>query len=465
MGYRMPMTPEERYALAMRQQQMALNNDPLAGQTFDPGSPLVGQTLDPGALEAAGGLAMPPPPDLSTDGSVAKAGALERMARSTGGMESRLKSQQAYADSLRATPGAKLQRVGPSNIAVANPWDGLEVGFNRALGGYLSGRMGDDYAALDTAKGDQVRAKAEYEDLLAQEARSAASQESSLDRGLRKAIADQTTGTTIRGQDMTAAAAAASQRGQDARAVTTASFFNPNANEPGQSPVLTYRKVGDRVVDNDNNPVDTTGLTPYSPRAANALDPTSAKPTAAQINDQADEERQLAKSTSRFANIDNLAQYSAADANRFSGWNPQAVGGKFAIGPDGKKAQQFQKMLDVEQIGGLLPAISEARLTPVSDSDVKMVAKQYVDASEQPETIAQFYAYNGRQFMERTIAANVGGPITAAEGEDIQRQYDLKTANLALNWGYPAEDLITAGYNPKLVAYIAEKIRREKEGQ
>jgi hypothetical protein len=355
--------------------------------------------------------------------------------------------------------------VGPSNIAVANPWEGLEVGFNRALGGYMSGKMGDKYGELDTAKSEQARAAAEYADLLAQEERAAAAAEAAKDRGLRKTIADQSNTTAIRGQDITAATAAAGQAGQDARDVATLSFFNPNAGEPGEPQVLTYRQMGADVVDANGNPVDVTGLTPYSARANNALDPMSAKPTAAQIEDAADAESALAKATGRFANIDNLAGYSLEDANRFSGMNPQALGGKFALGPDGKQAQRFNKMLDVEQIGGLLPAISEAKLTPVSDSDVKLVAQQYVDAMDQPETIGQFYAYNGRQFIERTIAANIGKSITAEEGAQFQRDYDLKTANLALRWGLPAKDLLTAGYDPRLVAYMAEKIRREKEGQ
>jgi hypothetical protein len=150
MAYGQQMTPEERMMAMLMQRQ----KDPYGITTQGQVQKELEQ-LDPRNLEAAGGMSMPPPPDLS---SSPEQDALSRMTRSTGGMESRLKSQQAYADSLRATPGAKLQRVGPSNIAVANPWEGLEVGFNRALGGYLSSKLGDDYDAVDAAKTDKARA-------------------------------------------------------------------------------------------------------------------------------------------------------------------------------------------------------------------------------------------------------------------------------------------------------------------
>ena len=65
--------------------------------------------------------------------------------------------------------------------------------------------------------------------------------------------------------------------------------------------------------------------------------------------------------------------------------------------------------------------------------------------------------------MERTVKFNEGKSISAVEGKDIMAEYDRETANLALRWGYAAKDLITAGYDPKLVAYTAEKIRRESE--
>ena len=455
MAYGQQMTPEERMMAMLMQRQ----KDPYGITTQGQVQKELEQ-LDPRNLEAAGGMSMPPPPDLS---SSPEQDALSRMTRSTGGMESRLKGQQAYADSLRATPGAKLQRVGPSNIAVANPWEGLEVGFNRALGGYLSSKLGDDYDAVDAAKTDKARATAEYEASLLKDERAYTTGQNDQDRGLRQAIADAGNNVTMRGQDMSGQQAAAVLAGQNARDVTLPSFFNPRAGEPGEPQVLTYRQMGEQVVDNNGQRVDITGMAPYSAVSPQSLDLAGSKPTAAQAKADAEGETQLGKLTGRFANIRKLASYTAQEANDFTGINPQALLGKFALGPDGKRAQQFQKLQSVEEIGGLVPSIAEAKLTPVSDTDVRLVREEFVNSMDQPETTAQFYAYNGRQFMERTVKFNEGKSISAVEGKDIMAEYDRETANLALRWGYAAEDLITAGYDPKLVAYTAEKIRRESE--
>lgn len=43
-----------------------------------------------------------------------------------------------FADSLLTTPDAGPRRLG--NVAVNNPWEGLSVGLQRAMGGYLRGK-------------------------------------------------------------------------------------------------------------------------------------------------------------------------------------------------------------------------------------------------------------------------------------------------------------------------------------
>lgn len=43
-----------------------------------------------------------------------------------------------YADTLLTTPDAGPRRLG--NVVVNNPWEGLAVGMQRAMGGYLRGK-------------------------------------------------------------------------------------------------------------------------------------------------------------------------------------------------------------------------------------------------------------------------------------------------------------------------------------
>ena len=158
------MTPEQRYALAMRQQQIAMGN-PLAGQTFDPGSPLVGQMLDPGnpmqgGMPQQGAAGGGPAPNALPDRPQLTEEQIRAQNESFSGLENAIDSQRSYADMLRGTPSAELQRVGPSNIAVSNIWDGLEVGFNRALGGYMAGKANKKDAELDEKRTEQALSKA-----------------------------------------------------------------------------------------------------------------------------------------------------------------------------------------------------------------------------------------------------------------------------------------------------------------
>ena len=69
------------------------------------------------------------------------------MSNDTSAEEAKIKNQMDYANSLRETKSAGPRQLG--NVVVNNPWEGLEVGFNRALGGYLSGKADKRLDALD----------------------------------------------------------------------------------------------------------------------------------------------------------------------------------------------------------------------------------------------------------------------------------------------------------------------------
>ena len=328
----------------------------------------------------------------------------------------------------------------------------------------MAGKANRDDIALDEEKGRVLAATLAAEDK--EKARKAALEQANLEVNqgtLAERIANntQTNLTTIRGQDMTQENAEAVQAGQNLRDVQVVSFFNPKAGEPGEPPTLSYYDRNGRIEDMAGNEVDIRGLTPYQAMSPQSLDAAGARPTAAEIEEGSEGEASLRNRVGRFSNLDNLATYSLEQARDFTGYNPQALAGKYGVGPQGVAAQQFNQIVSAEEVGGLLPAIKEAKLTPVSDNDVKIVREQFVNAQSQPETIAQFYAYGGRQFMSSTIEHNIGlGTITAEEGAEIQNEYDRKAATLALNWGYDPQQLVVAGMDKDLVNFLVEAKKR-----
>jgi hypothetical protein len=94
--------------------------------------------------------------------------------------EGKLKNQRAYANMLRGREMPGLQKVGPSNIAVRNIYDSLGAGFDRALGGYLSGKAdkaSDELAGLKTEAGlERARTEAEANAAMEQRRRDEADQ-------------------------------------------------------------------------------------------------------------------------------------------------------------------------------------------------------------------------------------------------------------------------------------------------
>lgn len=83
------------------------------------------------------------------------------MSNDTTAEEAKIKSQMDYANSLRETKSAGPRQLG--NVVVNNPWEGLEVGFNRALGGYLSGKADKKLDALDEQNDAKAAALADVE--------------------------------------------------------------------------------------------------------------------------------------------------------------------------------------------------------------------------------------------------------------------------------------------------------------
>jgi hypothetical protein len=162
------LTDEERMMMAMQQ---AMSN-PFA-------API---TLESQVNDQLEQLDMSKLPSAAQTDAWGKRDTARRAASSVGPQTERLKQQQAYANMLRSSKLPGIERVGPSNIAVRNPWDAAETAFNRAYGGYLSGKLGEDYENLSQAESDKAEAELEYQDILKQEDRGFQAGESALTR-------------------------------------------------------------------------------------------------------------------------------------------------------------------------------------------------------------------------------------------------------------------------------------------
>ena len=136
------MTPEE-YAKALRQRQMMLQGGTPQAPQMSP-NPQPGPQMSPNRE----------PTREERLGALIRRGNIDTTAA-----DNELKRQAAYANSLMATKSAGPRQLG--NVVVNNPWEGLEVGFNRALGGYLAGKAREKDEAMQAKRDDAAEANAE----------------------------------------------------------------------------------------------------------------------------------------------------------------------------------------------------------------------------------------------------------------------------------------------------------------
>ena len=250
------------------------------------------------------------------------------------------------------------------------------------------------------------------------------------------------------------------QKGQNARAQNVTSWQLPNG-----SPLHTVDVNG---VQHQFNQDGTLGDPIRIPEGAIPLDSgtegsgklsTSLK----KIKDESSQTLDVSKH--KFATMDLLGGYSYEDAKLFTGYNPSALGAEMAIGPRGKEAQEFHNVINTDAMGGVLNAIKGAGLTPVSNVDLENVKAMFVKATQQPETIAQFYVFTGRNLFSDTLSQNVRqGNIDQEQAAALQEKYDLSAGRLAVQWGYSPAKMKTLGMNPEMVDYLVEEKRRQEAG-
>ena len=147
------MTPATYAEELRKRKQMMQGQQPMPPQNMTPNQAGPAPQMSPIKQQALGN-APTNPYGLSPEEMAA-------MSNDTSAEEAKIKSQMDYANSLRETKSAGPRQLG--NVVVNNPWEGLEVGFNRALGGYLSGKADKRLDALDEQNDAKAAALAEVD--------------------------------------------------------------------------------------------------------------------------------------------------------------------------------------------------------------------------------------------------------------------------------------------------------------
>ena len=179
------MTPAD-YAEELRKRQMMLQGGTPQAPQMSP-NPQAGPQMSPNRE----------PTREERLGALIRRGNIDTTAA-----DNELKRQKAYANSLMATKSAGPRQLG--NVVVNNPWEGLEVGFNRAMGGYLAGKAREKDEAMQAKRDDAAEARAE---LAAIKMASALDQQDIENRQTDRALAIDEMGeflTGISGNDPTA---------------------------------------------------------------------------------------------------------------------------------------------------------------------------------------------------------------------------------------------------------------------
>ena len=409
------------------------------------------------------------PEGMISQSAVAPMEQYEAAAADLSGQERRLDRMQQYAAQLRNRQTPQGRTVGPSGIYVAPTWsENLAGAASKLAGGYLGGRALQQDRELDPQRAAKTTAGAglaRARDLRAQDQWQAGHDQTNNLAQLKIDADAALQGQTIAAGRVDDAAAHRralelanlAEKGKGARDVETVSYFNPNAGQEGQSPVLTYRLSGGQVVDNANRPVDVTGLTPYEATGPTAL---SAKETTA----RQDIDDKIFNMTEGSSTVDLLRDpqlEAATGAGDYRQWL-----GRWGYGADGAATQTTQRKINQMAVNGTAGYLERMKLTPVSDTDIKLVQSPGVNKFTQPRGFADYAMNNELPVVVRAFDAGIRNGTHTPE----QKQAEIDKLGSAivfrgLRTGIPypeiEKQLLQYGVSPEQIEI--EKLKYEIE--
>jgi hypothetical protein len=397
-------------------------------------------------------LAAKSPGMINQSATDARAKALADATRSAEGMAARAGAQQAMANELRRSAMPEGRTAG-NIFAASNPLETLAAVADRGMGAYMQnrlGRAGGGYDQLDEAKSAQLQGAERLADIRVEEGRGH-------ETGLQKArlmsneqIADAQRRNAIAVARMNNQAK--SDLAQEGRNYgwKTETFHDPKDQTKALN--LAFDGRTHRLGSPQGPEVSADfvqSLTPWDTTATGS----SATITKALME----------KEDEAAGGVANLQQRAGAPASILlnpllpdaAGYNPQALLGRFGQGPKGAEIQDLQRQIASEQLGGLIPALAAADLTPVSDTDVKKLERKYTDAFTQPYGLVGFYAKEARPtFEQKYDEAIAAGKYTEADKAEYIKGLDTTLIRAAKLHGYPDHELIAAGVDPEYIRYV-----------
>ena len=157
------------------------------------------------------------------------------------------------------------------------------------------------------------------------------------------------------------------------------------------------------------------------------------------------------------ADVGNLMSYlDAPFLEEAVGMSANTLAGSVGLGNFGKGAQvqSTQRQIQQNVVNNLVPALTAAKLTPVSDKDLAKMESQFANAGTQPYGHVEFAVNNFRPLFDRKFDEAIRDGVQTPEAKaEYMLNLDKQIAKSAVLYGYPAEELRKAGVDPEIIEW------------
>tara|TARA_R110000868_G_scaffold85100_3_gene239612 strand:- start:750 stop:2105 length:1356 start_codon:yes stop_codon:yes gene_type:complete len=373
-----------------------------------------------------------------------------------------LSAQRLMAQRLseRGDSAPAMIQAGKLAVAGANPMTALSQGLSSWAGMKERQNADTSSTALAAKQAESQAAAGSIAQQLADEERAAAA--TAADLAERKFVAD-TENISVdnereeRALTQTIAAQTATQRTADEKRTLTA-YHNPayDPTDTTSSPVVQARIRPDgNAEDEKGNFMSASGLVPWKP----GTDGSTQQLSAAQIKAQAEQKAAVLDVdplrggiVSTPASVVSVLRDPWLGSGTGQSWD--RIKGQYLPGltDDGPAIADYQRRVQGQLLDGLIPALIEARLAPVSDSDMDALRERYVDIGSEPFGVVGYMTDEYRPRFNRAFDdAIAAGTHTLEQKQEYMDQVDGALIDAAIKVGYPMERLVTQGLDAEMI--------------
>lgn len=342
------------------------------------------------------------------------------------GQERQVAAQMAMANQMRGTPRAQGRNVGPSGIYAGPNWGDMAAdAANQLAGAYMMKKAGQADAALDEARGLEAARKLAREDAIRAEGYSH-------DYGMqddRQEHAVDMQDTRFGHEDLMQM----KRFGQETSERLGSQGFKTREREAEEA-----YKAGEAALDR--------GLERELEKAGNKA--VNSGGAAAGL------------ATSNMDQVINTINNPLLD--QAVGFGPGRFAGEFGLGPDGEAVQSLQRNINTVMVDNLVPALKEAELKPVSDTDMKVIKSKFAQLGTQPFGHVEFVTNDYRKIWDRQFDRGIAdGTHTQAQKDAYMDRLDNGVIRAAIQWDVPKQVLIQNGVNPEIIAIYEKKLEEQ----